>query len=96
MVDLTGRKVIITGASQGLGAEIARQYVNSGASVVLCSRTQHDLNAVKEDLEQDYSTNDFIVVEGSAGYGFIEDTSCYHRALKPINKSRLCLQFRYH
>jgi hypothetical protein len=50
----------------------------------------------KEDLEQDYNTNDFVVVEGSAGYGFIEDTSCYHRALKPINKSRLCLQFRYH
>ena len=50
----------------------------------------------EEDLEQDYSTNDFVVVEGSAGYGFIEDTSCYHRALKPINKSRLCLQFRYH
>ena len=50
----------------------------------------------EEDLEQDYSTNDFVVVEGSAGYGFIEDTSCYHRALKPINKPRLALQFRYH
>ena len=62
MVDLTGRKVIITGASQGLGAEIARQYVNSGASVVLCSRTQHDLNAVKEDLEQDLKENQKIVI----------------------------------
>ena len=50
----------------------------------------------KEELEKDYSINDFIVIEGSAGYGFIEDTSCYHRALKPINKPRLSLQFRYH
>ena len=50
----------------------------------------------KENLEQDYNINDFIVVEGSTGYGFIEDTSCYHRALKPINKPRLALQFRYH
>ena len=50
----------------------------------------------KENLEQDYDINDFIVVEGSTGYGFIEDTSCYHRALKPINKPRLALQFRYH
>ena len=50
----------------------------------------------KENLEQDYSTNDFIVIEGSAGHGFIEDTSCYHRALKPVNKPRLSLQFRYH
>ena len=62
MADLTGRKVIITGASQGLGAEIARQYVNSGASVVLCSRTQRDLNAIKEDLEQDLKENQKIVV----------------------------------
>ena len=53
MADLTGRKVIITGASQGLGAEIARQYVNSGASVVLCSRTQRDLNAVKEEKKDE-------------------------------------------
>ena len=50
----------------------------------------------KEELEKDYSINDFAVIEGSAGYGFIEDTSCYHRALKPINKPRLSLQFRYH
>ena len=50
----------------------------------------------KEELEKDYSINDFIVIEGSAGYGFIEDTSCYHRALKPVNKPRLSLQFRYH
>ena len=50
----------------------------------------------KEELEKDYSINDFTVIEGSAGYGFIEDTSCYHRALKPVNKPRLSLQFRYH
>ena len=50
----------------------------------------------KEELEKDYNINDFTVIEGSAGYGFIEDTSCYHRALKPINKPRLALQFRYH
>ena len=50
----------------------------------------------KEELEKDYSINDFIVIEGSAGHGFIEDTSCYHRALKPVNKPRLSLQFRYH
>ena len=50
----------------------------------------------EKKLEQDYNKNDFIFVEGSAGYGFVEDTSCYHRALKPINKPRLSLQFRYH
>ena len=60
---------------------------------------KHLIGSVKQEekkLEQYYNKNDFIFVEGSAGYGFIEDTSCYHRALKPINKPRLCLQFRYH
>ena len=51
MVDLVGRNAIITGASQGLGAEIARQYVISGASVLLCSRTENDLRAIKERLK---------------------------------------------
>jgi len=50
----------------------------------------------EQELEEYYNKNNFIFVEGSEGCGFIEDTFCYHRALKPINKPRLCLQFRYH
>jgi NAD(P)-dependent dehydrogenase (short-subunit alcohol dehydrogenase family) len=37
---LSGRNAIITGASQGLGREIARAYVTAGASVLLCSRDE--------------------------------------------------------
>lgn len=40
---LHGRVALITGASQGLGAEIARQFVESGASVVLCARNSEKL-----------------------------------------------------
>ena len=35
---LAGRFAIVTGASQGLGQEIARQFVEEGASVLLCAR----------------------------------------------------------
>jgi NAD(P)-dependent dehydrogenase (short-subunit alcohol dehydrogenase family) len=35
---LEGRSALITGASQGLGLAIAREYVLAGASVVLCAR----------------------------------------------------------
>lgn len=35
---LVGRAAIITGASQGLGAAVARAYVQAGASVMLCAR----------------------------------------------------------
>jgi NAD(P)-dependent dehydrogenase (short-subunit alcohol dehydrogenase family) len=35
---LHGKVAIVTGASQGLGLEISRQYVNAGASIVMCAR----------------------------------------------------------
>jgi NAD(P)-dependent dehydrogenase (short-subunit alcohol dehydrogenase family) len=40
---LQGRYALITGASQGLGAEIARQYAVNGASVLLCARSADKL-----------------------------------------------------
>ncbi len=36
---LIGKVAIITGANQGLGLEISRQYVNAGASVFMCARS---------------------------------------------------------
>jgi NAD(P)-dependent dehydrogenase (short-subunit alcohol dehydrogenase family) len=47
---LEGRFALITGASQGLGAEIARHYVRNGASVMLCARSADKLAAVRESL----------------------------------------------
>lgn len=35
------------------------------------------------------------IVEGSAGSGFLEDASCYHKALPPEAGDRLMLQLRY-
>jgi NAD(P)-dependent dehydrogenase (short-subunit alcohol dehydrogenase family) len=37
---LSGRVAIVTGANQGLGLEIARKYVEAGASLMLCARDQ--------------------------------------------------------
>ncbi|MDB5653427.1 MAG: Dehydrogenase, partial [Tardiphaga sp.] len=47
---LQGRYALITGASQGLGAEIARQYVVNGASVLLCARSADKLAEQVEAL----------------------------------------------
>ncbi len=35
------------------------------------------------------------VIEGKSGSGFFEDTSCFHRALAPVERPRLALQIRY-
>jgi NAD(P)-dependent dehydrogenase (short-subunit alcohol dehydrogenase family) len=47
---LKGRVALITGASQGLGAEIARQYVANGASVLLCARNADKLDEQRQAL----------------------------------------------
>jgi NAD(P)-dependent dehydrogenase (short-subunit alcohol dehydrogenase family) len=47
---LKSRFALITGASQGLGAEIARQYVANGASVILCARSADKLDEQRQTL----------------------------------------------
>ncbi|MCW3843592.1 SDR family oxidoreductase [Micromonospora yasonensis] len=40
--DLTGKAVIVTGGTRGIGAEIARRYLEAGAQVLVCGRTVVD------------------------------------------------------
>jgi NAD(P)-dependent dehydrogenase (short-subunit alcohol dehydrogenase family) len=49
-VKLDGRFALITGASQGLGAEIARHYVKNGASVMICARSADKLESERQAL----------------------------------------------
>jgi hypothetical protein len=36
-----------------------------------------------------------ITIEGPAGTGFVQDTSCYHRATPPTHGDRLMLAVRF-
>ena len=54
--DLTGKVVIVTGASGHLGAHIVRALAGAHANVVLVGRDQTRLNHVTKSLPQDYST----------------------------------------
>ncbi|MEH2470448.1 NAD(P)-dependent dehydrogenase (short-subunit alcohol dehydrogenase family) [Nitrobacteraceae bacterium AZCC 2161] len=65
---LQGRYALITGASQGLGAEIARQYVVNGASVLLCARSVDKLAAQAEALTPQLAPGARIVtIAGDVG-----------------------------
>jgi hypothetical protein len=46
-------------------------------------------------IVQNYPKELFKIICGPAGYGFIEDTSCFHRARPPVSKPRIALQIRY-
>ena len=48
--DVTGKRVVITGAGRGLGRLLAHAFSQGGARVVLVARTDADLKAVAEEL----------------------------------------------
>ena len=50
MGKLDGRAALITGASQGLGREIAATYLREGASVMICARDGELLEKTREVL----------------------------------------------
>ncbi|TFY69123.1 hypothetical protein EVG20_g3294 [Dentipellis fragilis] len=45
-----GKVVLITGASRGIGEELAVTYAKAGASLILAARTQKALDAVKAEI----------------------------------------------
>jgi len=47
---VSGKRVVITGASRGLGALLAHAFSQAGASVALVARTERDLKAVSAKL----------------------------------------------
>jgi NAD(P)-dependent dehydrogenase (short-subunit alcohol dehydrogenase family) len=47
---LAGRSALITGASQGLGLEIARSFVAEGANVFICARDAATLESAAAEL----------------------------------------------
>ena len=57
---LQGRAAIITGASQGLGLEIAMQYVAAGASVIICARDEGMLSEAADVLKRSASNDQVI------------------------------------
>ncbi len=49
-LDLTGKRVIVTGGSKGIGFAIARTFLDEGARVALCARDIGGLTAAADQL----------------------------------------------
>lgn len=75
----------------------------SGAHVMMkCSHNRKPLRmllgsavASEEAVRKQYGIENEIVIEGPAGTGFVQDTSCYHRASPPTRGDRLMLAVRF-
>jgi len=49
-LELTGRKVLITGSSKGIGRAIASQLAEEGCDLVLAARSEADLGAARDEI----------------------------------------------
>lgn len=49
--DLTGRVSVVTGASEGIGRDLALGLAGAGAAVIVCSRREEKLKEVKAEIE---------------------------------------------
>lgn len=72
---LAGRKVIVTGASRGIGRAIATQFASEGASLMLCARGTDELEVVADELRKSGATvhtHALDVADESSLAGFVD------------------------
>ncbi len=59
--DWSGKNVLITGGSRGLGLCLARELVQAGANVAICARTQRDLDVAESELNALAGSNNQVL-----------------------------------
>lgn len=57
----TGSRILITGASSGLGVEFARRLAARGADLVLVARREERLRALADDIEAEHGVSAAVV-----------------------------------
>jgi len=73
---IKGKVVMVTGASRGMGAAIAKTFAREGAKVVLIARNKNDLEKIK----------DLILLEGGEAIVVQADVTSYDQVVNSVNK----------
>lgn len=49
-INFSGKRALVTGSGRGIGREVVRRLVSAGATVVAVSKTQRNLDSLKEEF----------------------------------------------
>lgn len=73
MEQLQGKTVVITGASSGIGAAIAKELAAEGANVVLAARRHEKLNEIEKEINRQARGKAFVVRTDMANREEVEE-----------------------
>ena len=59
-LELSGKTVVVTGASKGIGFAIAREFLREGANVFICARNKTELDDAVLKLKKDSTSSAFV------------------------------------
>jgi len=54
---------LITGASTGIGKELATIHASKGGNLIIVARNESKLNKLKQELEQKYNVKVVIIIK---------------------------------
>jgi len=60
------KTALITGASSGIGLELAKIHASKGGNLVIVARNESKLNELKEQLEQQYGIQVYVIAKDLA------------------------------
>lgn len=80
-LQLNGRIALVTGASRGIGAAMARALAAHGATLVLTSRDESKLNQLAAELKEKHETDSLVAP------GDVTDSKAVQALYKDIHKT---------
>ncbi|GHC84369.1 3-ketoacyl-ACP reductase [Nocardiopsis terrae] len=75
---LSGARVVVTGASRGIGRAIAQVFAEEGADLAICARTRRPLDQAAQELAETgvkVFTRDLDVTDHTALPSFVDDAA---------------------
>jgi 2-deoxy-D-gluconate 3-dehydrogenase len=93
---LEGKVILVTGASRGIGREVAISCAKSGANIALCGRNEEGLKSVKKEIDKVGVNSEYVIADMSNVEQIrkmVKDTINYFGKIDVlINNAAICIR----